>query len=192
MQNFIARPNAIRSRIQPFNFWEIRYRAARDNCSIYPVALPFAFQFVRAYKMRVGANDLKLLARALPNFPIAISAKILDLTIFPTHDLREILVRVTWFYLEPAMPSRMMHCVDGLKDRLRRHAAGVNAKRRVIGVIPHKKQNVRAKIRRGTRGGESRRSATNDRNGFCFLHDIVEKISLPSSTAAIACSSNGR
>jgi hypothetical protein len=70
----------------------------------------------------------------------------------------------------------VMHRVDRLEDCLRRHAAGVDAKRCMIGVVAHKEQNVRTEIRRRSRRRESSGTASNNRDGLTFFHECSNEI----------------
>ena len=73
-------------------------------------------------------------------------------------------------HFEPPVPFRMMHRIDRFEEGLRRHAAGVDTERRVIGIVTHEKQNLGAELTCRPRTSEAGRAASYHGNGFSFSH----------------------
>jgi hypothetical protein len=66
----------------------------------------------------------------------------------------------------------MMHRIDRLEERLRRHAPGVDAERRVIGIIAHEKKDAGAQFRRNPSGSKTSRTTSDHRNRFSVVQGL--------------------
>src|SRR5216117_2755256 len=102
--------------------WKARasvlHRSAGDDRGVERKTLALAFQFVRIHKEGIGANDLKAIVSELPDFRLAVGAKLGDLSIFPAHDFCQELVRPPRLDEQPAVTTRVIHCIDWLKHCL--------------------------------------------------------------------------
>ena len=102
-----------------------------------------------------------------------VGAEFPDLVILPTNDLREILVRLLRFDLQPAVSFSVVHRVDRLEERLRWHATGIDAERCVVRVIAHKKQTPRPAFRSDPSGRETSRAAAQNCDRFHRLRYLA-------------------
>src|SRR4029077_6561942 len=103
--------------------------AGSDDRGIKPIALTLADELVIADKTGPGPNNPETFVLQLADFLVTILAKPGNLGILPANDLGQVVVRLLRLDLEPAMLFRVVHRVDRLEDRLRRHATRIDAKR---------------------------------------------------------------
>jgi hypothetical protein len=80
-----------------------------------------------------------------------------------------------------------MHGIDRLEERLRRHAAGIYAKRGVIAFIPNKKENVRAVFTGDPRSGQSSRAAADYRDHLASAHPVMKPLRHTPAQALESC-----
>ena len=186
MQDFVARPERAAHIAEPANFRKGRHRAGGDDRRVECVTPALALDFVHPGEARVRPDDLEGVARELADFFLAIDAKRFHFGIFPGHDLRQEFVRLFRLHAIPAVSFRVMRHVDRLEDRLRRHAAGVDAERGVIRVIAHEEKDVGSLFAGDARGGETGGAAAEDGDCFTFVLKVSQSVQMSSSAQHLA------